>query len=227
MAKLQEAADLGAPQKHPQEIRLTRTQFDILALLACNAGCVVPSRMPLQQVWGPDYGDDTRTLRVHLGHLRKRIERQSFALCYILTEPGIGYRVGSSPDAHRDFMSAARFFTGFSQDFYYTLSANGDAMNLTRLLQELHAEKRWLEDMIAALEAAPRSSAPWLVKALVIGLHNSASGGWTVNLAPEKKAELARLASRICRAAARRRPARDPGPRLVRLKARTGKEAAV
>jgi two-component system KDP operon response regulator KdpE len=73
-----------------QEIRLTRTEFNILAALARNAGCVVTSRMLLEEVWGNDYGD-TQTLRVHVGHLRKKVEPEPSNPRYILTEPGIGY----------------------------------------------------------------------------------------------------------------------------------------
>lgn len=76
-----------------QEIRLTRTEFDILAYLIRNAGCVVTSKMLLQNVWGPEYGEDTQTLRVHVGHLRRKIEPVASAPHYILTEPGIGYRL--------------------------------------------------------------------------------------------------------------------------------------
>ncbi len=75
-----------------EEIRLTRTEFDILTYLARNTGCVVTSKLLLQSLWGPEYGDDTQTLRVHVGHLRKKIEPDPAAPRYIMTEPGIGYR---------------------------------------------------------------------------------------------------------------------------------------
>lgn len=74
-----------------QEIRLTRTEFDILSMLARSAGCVVTSKMLLDEVWGDNYGD-TQTLRVHVGHLRKKVEPEPPRPRYILTEPGIGYR---------------------------------------------------------------------------------------------------------------------------------------
>lgn len=78
------------------EIELTRTEFDILAYLAQCPDCVVTSRMILQNVWGPEYGDDTQTLRVHISHLRKKIEPHPAVPRYILTEPGVGYRFASS-----------------------------------------------------------------------------------------------------------------------------------
>jgi two-component system KDP operon response regulator KdpE len=79
-----------------QEIDLTRIEFDILAYLAQNADCVVTSKMILQNVWGPEYGDDTPTLRVHVSHLRKKIEPHSSVPRYILTEPGVGFRFSAS-----------------------------------------------------------------------------------------------------------------------------------
>lgn len=78
------------------EIELTRIEFDILAYLAQNADCVVTSKMILQKVWGPEYGDDTQTLRVHVSHLRKKIEPHSTVPRYILTEPGVGFRFSVS-----------------------------------------------------------------------------------------------------------------------------------
>lgn len=79
-----------------EEIELTRIEFDILAYLARNLDCVVTSKMILQTVWGPEYGDDTQTLRVHVSHLRKKIEPHSSVPRYILTEPGVGFRLAAS-----------------------------------------------------------------------------------------------------------------------------------
>jgi len=78
------------------EIELTRTEFDILAYLAQNADRVVTSKMILEQVWGPEYGEDTQTLRVHVSHLRKKIESHPSVPRYILTEPGVGFRFSTS-----------------------------------------------------------------------------------------------------------------------------------
>jgi len=79
-----------------QEIELTRIEFDILAYLAQNADCVVTSKMILEKVWGPEYGEDTQTLRVHISHLRKKIEPHASVPRYILTEPGVGFRFSAS-----------------------------------------------------------------------------------------------------------------------------------
>jgi len=79
-----------------QEIELTRTEFDILAYLAQNVDTVVTSRMILERVWGPEYRDDTQTLRVHVSHLRKKIESNPSVPRYLLTEPGVGFRLAAS-----------------------------------------------------------------------------------------------------------------------------------
>ena len=75
-----------------EPVHLTRTEFDILALLARNAGRVVTSSMLLDGVWGPEYVGDTQTLRVHVSHLRRKIESPGDVSRYILTEPGVGFR---------------------------------------------------------------------------------------------------------------------------------------
>lgn len=75
-----------------REIRLTRTEFEILILLAQNLEVVVTSKMILDRVWGPTRGDYMQTLRVHVGHLRKKIEPEPGSPKYILTEPSVGYR---------------------------------------------------------------------------------------------------------------------------------------
>lgn len=75
-----------------QEIDLTRIEFDVLAYLAQNADCVVTSKMILEKVWGPEYRDDIQTLRVHISHLRKKVEPHPSVPQYILTEPSVGFR---------------------------------------------------------------------------------------------------------------------------------------
>lgn len=83
-------------RRDSEDIELTRIEFDILAYLARNADCVVTSKMILQNVWGPEYGDDTQTLRVHISHLRKKIEPRPAVPRYILTEAGVGFRFATS-----------------------------------------------------------------------------------------------------------------------------------
>jgi two-component system KDP operon response regulator KdpE len=76
-----------------EEVRLTRTEFEILALLAHNLDRVVTSRMLLGKVWGPEYVEDTQTLRVHVSHLRQKIEPKGGVPHYVITEPGVGFRL--------------------------------------------------------------------------------------------------------------------------------------
>jgi len=75
-----------------REIRFTRTEFDILAYLVQNLECVVTLKMLMDKIWGPTRGDYAQTLRVHIGHIRKKIEVDPAHPIYILTESGIGYR---------------------------------------------------------------------------------------------------------------------------------------
>jgi two-component system KDP operon response regulator KdpE len=75
-----------------EEIRLTRTQYEILRFLSLNAGRVVTHGMILQHVWGPAYEEDLASLRVHVAHLRRKIESDPGRPRLILTELGVGYR---------------------------------------------------------------------------------------------------------------------------------------
>ncbi|WP_027134983.1 response regulator [Geminicoccus roseus] len=77
-----------------QEVKLTPKEFDLLAFLARHAGKVVTHRQLLAKVWGPAHEYDTQYLRVYIGQLRHKLERDPAAPALILTEPGIGYRLG-------------------------------------------------------------------------------------------------------------------------------------
>lgn len=74
------------------EIRLTPTEFALLAQLMAHAGKVVTHRQLLQRVWGPEYGDEQEYLRVYMQRLRRKLEADPAAPRYLLTEPGVGYR---------------------------------------------------------------------------------------------------------------------------------------
>jgi len=76
-----------------EEVALTPTEFDILALLARNVDCVVTQRMIMERIWGPEWVEDAQTLRVHVSHLRKKLKPPSGGRRYILTEPGVGFRL--------------------------------------------------------------------------------------------------------------------------------------
>lgn len=76
-----------------QEIHLTATEYDILKLLIKHAGKVVTHRQILQEIWGPNAVEHKQYLRVYVGHLRKKIESGQVTEKFIVTEPGVGYRL--------------------------------------------------------------------------------------------------------------------------------------
>jgi two-component system KDP operon response regulator KdpE len=75
-----------------EEVRLTPTEFALLAELIANAGKVVPHRLLLQRVWGSSYGDEADYLRVYLTRLRRKLEGNPARPRFLLTVPGVGYR---------------------------------------------------------------------------------------------------------------------------------------
>ena len=74
------------------EVRLTPTEFDLLKALAANAGRVLTHGYLLRTVWGPEYDGESQLLRVFVGQLRRKIERDPARPRHILTEAGVGYR---------------------------------------------------------------------------------------------------------------------------------------
>ena len=76
----------GAP------IRLTPTEWQLLEVLARHRDKLVMQRQLLQDVWGPGYGDESNYLRVHMAHLRRKLEPDRAHPRYFITEPGMGYR---------------------------------------------------------------------------------------------------------------------------------------
>jgi two-component system, OmpR family, KDP operon response regulator KdpE len=80
-----------------QEVKLTPKEFDVLKILVASAGKVLTRRFLLQQVWGPEYGDETEYLHVYVGQLRKKLEDDPSHPQFILTEPGVGYRFKGEP----------------------------------------------------------------------------------------------------------------------------------
>lgn len=79
-----------------KELKLTPKEFDLLSFLARNAGRVVTHKQILAAVWGAAHTEDTQYLRVYIGQLRQKIEDQVAEPRIILTEPGIGYRIGEN-----------------------------------------------------------------------------------------------------------------------------------
>ncbi len=78
------------------ELKLTPKEFELLSFLARHAGRVITHKQILTAVWGPAHTEDTQYLRVYIGQLRQKIEEHPNDPKVILTEPGIGYRIGES-----------------------------------------------------------------------------------------------------------------------------------
>ena len=78
------------------ELKLTPKEFELLSFLAKHAGRVVTHKQILAAVWGPAHTEDTQYLRVYIGQLRQKVEDHPEDPRFILTEPGIGYRIAES-----------------------------------------------------------------------------------------------------------------------------------
>jgi len=77
------------------EVHLTPTEYKLLATLLKNAGKVLTHRQLLKEVWGPGYANNTQYLRVYMVQLRHKLEADATRPRYLVTEPGIGYRLKS------------------------------------------------------------------------------------------------------------------------------------
>lgn len=73
-------------------IKLTATEYTLLALMAKNEGKVLTHQYLLNQVWGPSYSNESQYLRVFVAQLRKKIETDSNRPVHIITESRVGYR---------------------------------------------------------------------------------------------------------------------------------------
>ena len=80
-------------KKHGELVKLTPIEYSLLALLVRNAGKVLTQRYILQQIWGPAFEEESQYLRVHIAHLRKKLEENPASPGLIVTESGIGYRL--------------------------------------------------------------------------------------------------------------------------------------
>ncbi len=76
-----------------REVQLTPTEYDLLRVLVTHAGKVLIHRQLLREVWGVGYEQETHMLRVNISNLRRKIEPDPTRPRYILTEPGVGYRL--------------------------------------------------------------------------------------------------------------------------------------
>lgn len=80
---------------HAASLHLTPLEFKLLTTLAQTPGKIFTHRHLLMAVWGDEYGDETHYLRIHMGRLRAKIEKNPASPRFILTEPGIGYRLAA------------------------------------------------------------------------------------------------------------------------------------
>jgi two-component system, OmpR family, KDP operon response regulator KdpE len=89
--------DLAARRimRHGREVHLTPIEYDLVRVLAVNRGRLVTHRALLQEVWGPRHADATHYLRVHIAHIRQKLEEDPSRPRLVLTDPGVGYRLAS------------------------------------------------------------------------------------------------------------------------------------
>jgi two-component system, OmpR family, KDP operon response regulator KdpE len=80
-------------KRHGESVKLTATEYALLALFVRNAGKVLTHRYILEQVWGPSYAEETHYSRIYVAQLRKKLEVDPSNPTVILTESGIGYRL--------------------------------------------------------------------------------------------------------------------------------------
>jgi two-component system, OmpR family, KDP operon response regulator KdpE len=79
-------------RKNGDEVKLTPTEYSLLRLLITHVGKVLTHRQLLTEVWGPNAVGQTHYLRVHIAHLREKLEDDAAQPKFITTEPAVGYR---------------------------------------------------------------------------------------------------------------------------------------
>jgi two-component system KDP operon response regulator KdpE len=86
--------DLAAKKvrRDGEEVRLTPTEWHLVEVLVRNRGRLVAQTQLLQEVWGPQYHDETNYLRVFMAQVRRKLEPEPGQPRYFMTEPGMGYR---------------------------------------------------------------------------------------------------------------------------------------
>ena len=72
---------------------LTPIEYRLLTLFIANAGKVLTHRQILREVWGPAYVQHGHYVRVHMGHLRQKLEDDPAQPSHLITETGVGYRL--------------------------------------------------------------------------------------------------------------------------------------
>ena len=89
--------DLGQRRvdRDGEAVKLTPIEFKLLARLVRSAGQVVTHRQLLTDVWGAEFTSHTHYLRIHMGHLRSKLEAEPADPRLLLTDPGVGYRLAT------------------------------------------------------------------------------------------------------------------------------------
>lgn len=80
-----------------REVHLTPIEYKLLTTLVRHAGKVVTHQQLLREVWGPAHTDQAHYVRVYMAHLRHKLEAEPARPRYLLTEPGVGYRLDRDP----------------------------------------------------------------------------------------------------------------------------------
>lgn len=75
------------------EVHLTPIEYRLLSVLIANAGRVLTHRQLLKEVWGPSHTEHSHYLRIYMGHLRQKLERDPTQPQHLLTETAVGYRL--------------------------------------------------------------------------------------------------------------------------------------
>jgi two-component system, OmpR family, KDP operon response regulator KdpE len=75
------------------EVQLTPTEYELLRVLVTHAGKVLTHHFLLREVWGAEYGEEYHMLHVNISNLRRKIESDTARPQFIITEPGVGYRL--------------------------------------------------------------------------------------------------------------------------------------
>jgi two-component system KDP operon response regulator KdpE len=80
-------------KREGREVKLTPIEYALLRLFVVHAGKVLTHRQLLREVWNENATEHTHYLRVHIAHLRDKLEKDTSLPTLIVTEPGIGYRL--------------------------------------------------------------------------------------------------------------------------------------
>jgi Response regulators consisting of a CheY-like receiver domain and a winged-helix DNA-binding domain len=76
-----------------EDVKLSPREYEILKILAQNKDKIVTQKYLLEKVWGPSYLNESHYLRIYIGQIRKKVEKNPARPEHLLTEPGIGYRL--------------------------------------------------------------------------------------------------------------------------------------